>query len=153
MAVSLVATLSFSCCLLADVSCQCCHPLAMACEDFALLLQSNCPLPHLPSLSMPRCDTRGHVHHIFLHSVHEVLPLHSLWGLGNLLWWRAFSTPLSWCLSRQQGRPSYLAGTQPVFGTHDPPVWLPQPHLQCNLAYKHCYIYVNDCDLFVLAPL
>jgi len=103
-------------------------------------------LPCLPSLSMPRCDTRDHVHHIFLHSVHEVLPPHSLWELGNFLWWRAFSTPLSRCLSRQQGRTGHLAGTQAVFGTHDPPVCLPQPHLQCNLAYKHCYGLLYLCQ-------
>jgi len=30
-----VIQVSFSCCLLADVSHHCCHPLVVACEDFA----------------------------------------------------------------------------------------------------------------------
>jgi len=43
---------SFSCCLLADLSHQCCHPLVVACEDF---VRCNDQIAHFPASLAYQC--------------------------------------------------------------------------------------------------
>ena len=57
---------------------------------------------------------------------------------------------------KAMGPASYLACTQPVSDPYDPPVWPPyqisSAVLLTSIAMV-CFIYVDDCNLFVLAPL
>jgi len=119
--------MSFSRCLLADISCQCHHPLAIACEDFACCYNqiAHCPV----SLA---CQCLGVTQEIMSTIFFS---LQFMMFYLCLLWWRALPTALPRCLSRQWGQSGYLTCTHPMSGTHDPQVWLPnrspaQYHLQ-----------------------
>jgi len=145
---------SFSCCLLADLSCQC-HPLVVACEDFAhwynqiahCLASLACQCLSVSPEVMSTIFFSIQFMKFYLHTAYGDLAMfyggglsqHPFQGIcqgngaGPAIW-----LALSLCLIHmlhQTGSPTQISSAI----------------LLTSIAMV-CFIYIDDCDLFVLAP-
>jgi len=141
---------SFSCCLLADLSHQCCHPLVVACEDFARCYDqiAHCPASQACQCLMSTVFFTIQFMNFYLCTAYRDsatfygggLSQHPFQGIcqgngaGPAIW-----LALSLCLIHMLHH----------FG---PPTRISSAVALTSIAMV-CFIYVDNCNLFALAPL